>query len=36
MKVAAKIAHLHINKGAPEYTIPKEAMLVTRPRYPSA
>jgi hypothetical protein len=28
--------YIHINSGAPEYTMAKEAMAVTLPMYPSA
>jgi hypothetical protein len=31
MKAAALIAWTHMNKGAPEYTIPKEAITVILP-----
>jgi hypothetical protein len=36
MKAAALMAWTHINRGAPEKTIPKEAMTVILPIYPSA
>jgi hypothetical protein len=36
MKTAVFTAQIHMNKGAPEYTIAKEAIVVILPMYPSA
>jgi hypothetical protein len=35
IKVAQRIAHRHMKRGAPENTIANDAIDVTRPRYPS-
>jgi hypothetical protein len=36
IKTAVATAQIHINRGAPEYTMAKDAMVVILPMYPSA